>query len=149
MILSHKEKHILRATATACIGIPYKYGAEVKLNMGIEPKDIEFIDCSEIIQYLFFKALRIIVPDGSYNQYDASLAVDEEMGQCGDMVFKRNKFTKRIGHVALYIGDWQVIEANGFQGKVIQRGLDSFQRESKSNEYAGMRSFIDTRVNYI
>jgi cell wall-associated NlpC family hydrolase len=148
LILSDEQKYKLRSLAIQCLNISYKFGAEI-LDLSIEPQNIKEIDCSELIEYLFRKALGLVVPDGSYNQFGVSEEIKREEGQFGDLVFMRSKETNQICHVALYDGNGMVYEASGFYKKVINRNLDAFAKETSHAKYAGMRCLLKSKIKTI
>jgi cell wall-associated NlpC family hydrolase len=142
--LDQQEKFV--KIANKLVGIPYKYGAEVNLNS--EPEDIKELDCSELVQYLFYK-IGVKVPDGSYNQYDASFNIPDNKLEIGDLLFMRSKKNNLISHVGTYLGCGQVIEANGFYGRVLKTSIPEFSKETPNNKFAGFRRFLVNKIKFV
>lgn len=142
MILSDAEKKKLVSLATQLLGKAYRLGAETisdDLRMVKRLSEITEIDCSELVEWCFWVALRIKLPDGSWNQYavcDISDLVDA--AQEGDLVFRRRVDTKAICHIGIYIGGGMVIEAFGQPQGVITRSIQSFMKPSSRSEFAGI-----------
>ena len=127
-----KQKDIIDAIAHRLLGVKYKLGAEVSFDTPVY--QVKFIDCSELIQYIFSK-IDIMVPDGSWNQHSASFPIEPKASQCGDLAFKHRD--GKICHVGLIVFESQVIEA-GPRGQVIKRPLEAFMRNT------GAKSKFDT-----
>ena len=145
-MLSEKQKIEIKLTAILLVGKVYKYGAEV--NPETKPEDIVGIDCSELIEYCFGRA-GIKIPDGAINQFNASEPIEREKLETGDLAFKRSKETKIINHSALVIDGKEIIEAEGFFRKIIQRPIEKFMTvsEKAKSEFAGFRRFrIDEKI---
>lgn len=114
------------------LGRPYKYGATVS----DAPKAF---DCSSFTQYLF-KKINIKLPRTALEQIDVGRPVDKKDLRPGDLVFckgsvgRYNKLhPEGVGHVALYIGQGQVIHAKSLtdkngkeQGGVVGHNLEDF-----------------------
>ena len=98
-------------------------------------------------EYVFYKN-SISIPDGSWNQFNASGGFSGN-AKIGDLLFMRLKSDNQIHHVGLYIGSNQVVEANGFYGKVVCRSIQDFSKETKNNKYAGIRRLIVEKVKII
>jgi len=143
--LSKEEQQKLMNILMSLLDVKYKYGAEVDMQSNVG--DVKQIDCSELSEYAFYKT-GIIIPDGSSNQYKAS---DEFHGimKIGDLAFMRSRKTQRTSHVGIYIGNDSIIEANGYYGRVVCRHLEEFKRNTKNNEYAGIRRLLKEHINYV
>lgn len=125
--------------------IPYVFGAEAvsdnpfTLNLTMDQIKSRGIDCSELVEWVFWNVLRIKVPDGSYNQFNVSVPVVAEYFP-GDLVFRRNKLAPgAISHVGIYVGNNMVVEATPPQ--VVKRTLDKFAENgpTRKTEYAGIQ----------
>jgi len=116
--------------------------------MDAKPEEIEAIDCSEFIQYLFYK-LGYQVPDGSINQYYASIPVSTLA--TGDLVFAERG--GKVGHIGVIIrqnDEWTVIEARGGRYGVIETKLDDFlKRKSCGAIKDNMRRFDKTKIRIL
>lgn len=95
--------------AKSFIGVPYLYGGE----------DERGIDCSAFVRSIF-KYFGHNLPRTSYQQYKSSqlmtIAPDELRPM--DLVFFKSPKTKRIDHVALYIGDDLILHSSRREGGV-------------------------------
>ena len=94
------------------LGIPYKFGAEVR------PEGMpEEWDCSEFVQFVLERLGIENVPDGSWNQfawcgqYGLHKTVDQVRGVAGALVFRRNPDNQRICHIGFTDGRNNTIEA--------------------------------------
>ena len=144
--LTQDEKDKLYGVAVALHGLPYVFGSEIALPGNVETlrKKNCGMDCSELVEFAF-RQLGYKVPDGSYNQYDASSACSAfETLQVGDLVFKQNE--GRINHVGIIIVEDPAIlvEAEGVIFKrVVFTPLKRFiDVPSTWSQYAGMRRFL-------
>lgn len=95
------------------MGIPYKWG-------GTGPGGV---DCSGLVQ-LAYKAAGISLPRISFEQADAGVRVTQKMLRPGDLVAWDNS-TRNVGadHIAIYLGNGQIIEAPHPGSKVRIRRL--------------------------
>ncbi len=101
--------------AKSLIGKKYKFGAK--------PEEApDFFDCSSFVQYIF-KQVGINLPRITIEQIEHGKFVKKL--RKGDLVFFRGKrfhvnerWPQGVGHVALYIGNGEVIHAFGNEGKV-------------------------------
>lgn len=89
------------------LGVPYVWG-------GTTP---EGFDCSGLVQYAY-KQLGIHISRTSYTQVNDGRAVSKEELKAGDLVFFANK-TQGVHHVAMYIGDGNIIHAP-YTGDVVK-----------------------------
>jgi len=153
--LSQEAKEKIKLIATIVEGMPYKFGAEVELTkLAGELKRGGFsIDCSELVEYVYYR-IGFKVPDGSYNQFDASLPVNETDGEIGDLVFKKKN--NKINHSAIIVETKPVLivmeAVGGNISKVIIRSLEKFKfriANSNTSEYAGLRRFIKNKVKNV
>ena len=83
------------------IGKPYVWGAE-------GPNSF---DCSGLTYYVYKNAAGITLPRNSRSQYGAGKAVSKSNLQPGDLIFSSTDGTGNITHVAIYVGDGQMIHA--------------------------------------
>jgi cell wall-associated NlpC family hydrolase len=113
----HKHSSLITYAKT-CLDKPFQYGAK--------PEDAPGkFDCSSLVQYLF-KKIDVELPRSSLQQAHLGREVSSTQLKMGDLLFFHGKighynleFPQGIGHVALYLGDENVIEATGDTGKVI------------------------------
>ena len=96
-------------TARAQVGKPYEYG-------GAGP---DSFDCSGLTQYAY-RAAGIELPHSSRSQSELGTPVERADLQPGDLVF----FYDPVGHVGIYVGDGQMVDASGEQTGVSQRTVD-------------------------
>ena len=83
------------------LGKPYVWGAE-------GPNSF---DCSGLIYYVYKNAAGITLPRTSSDQYSAGVAVSRSNLKAGDLIFSSTDGTGNITHVAIYVGDGQMIHA--------------------------------------
>ena len=83
------------------LGKPYVWGAE-------GPNSF---DCSGLIYYVYKNAASITLPRTSSDQYSAGVAVSRSNLKAGDFIFSSTDGTGNITHVAIYVGDGQMIHA--------------------------------------
>ena len=83
------------------LGKPYVWGAE-------GPNSF---DCSGLIYYVYKNAAGITLPRTSSAQYSAGVAVSRSNLKEGDLIFSSTDGTGNITHVAIYVGDGQMIHA--------------------------------------
>ena len=83
------------------LGKPYVWGAE-------GPNSF---DCSGLIYYVYKNAASITLPRTSSDQYSAGVAVSRSNLKEGDLIFSSTDGTGNITHVAIYVGDGQMIHA--------------------------------------
>lgn len=67
-------------------------------------------DCSGFTQQIF-KKYNVKLNRCSYQQVDNGKKIDFSQLQPGDLIFYYNKEKKRIGHVAIYMGDEMIVHA--------------------------------------
>ncbi|OHA59993.1 MAG: hypothetical protein A2607_01770 [Candidatus Vogelbacteria bacterium RIFOXYD1_FULL_42_15] len=120
------------------IGTPYHYGASTS--------DQTSFDCSSFIQYIFKTGAEIELPRSAILQagYEQGQEIDPsqpENFQPGDLLFMRGSqghyrdefFNDRpidIGHVALFIGNDEIIHsAGGEKNKVIKESAKQFYKK--------------------
>lgn len=99
------------------MGTPYVWGGE-------SPKGF---DCSGFAQFLYGKA-GINIPRTTYTQWRAGRAVNPAQLRPGDLVFFRGSDSKGglPGHVGIYIGNGQMIDAPHTGSDVRIEGVASF-----------------------
>lgn len=88
------------STALTQLGKPYRWGGDT-------PK--EGFDCSGLVHYSYLQA-GVEVPRTSLEQYRSSKAIRMSQLRPGDLIFFRLK-SRRISHVAIYIGDNRFVHA--------------------------------------
>jgi cell wall-associated NlpC family hydrolase len=88
------------STALTQLGRPYHWG-------GDHPK--EGFDCSGLVHYSYLQA-GVSVPRTSREQYRQSRAIRLSQLRPGDLIFFRLK-SRRISHVAIYVGDNRFVHA--------------------------------------
>lgn len=99
-LMSHDDMVL---AALALIGSPYKYG-------GSSP-EVGF-DCSGLVKYVLGLTSRITLPRSSAEMYQSggrSIALDEL--KTGDLIFFKIGKSKRINHVAVYLGEQRFVHA--------------------------------------
>lgn len=84
----------------------------VKYQFGARPGSTHAFDCSSYTQYIF-KQIGISLPRTSAAQATVGSKVAKANLQPGDLVFFKRPGVSGIGHVAVYIGNGQMLGASG------------------------------------
>ena len=95
--------------ALSQVGVPYIWG-------GASPQT--GFDCSGLVMYAW-AAAGVSLPHYTVSQYQDTTRIDAAQLQPGDLVFYDNYSGPQPGHVAMYIGNGQVVAANS-SGTVVQ-----------------------------
>lgn len=133
------------------IGTPYKYGSSITFDA---PK---FFDCSGFIAFIYSEA-GIAIPRVSIDQYFFGDEVTEDDLRPGDLIFAvgtakdhakthketveflpGTKFEKGINHVGLYLGDGDVIHANGGSNDV---SIEQYKQSKSFKNICGFRRIL-------
>lgn len=111
------------SAAKSQLGVPYVWG-------GDHP-DTGF-DCSGLVQWAFAQA-GVRVPRVTHDQWNAGERVEYADARRGDLLFWRNDPTAPdyISHVAVYLGDGQMLEAP-------RSGLNVRVTDVRFNNFAGL-----------
>jgi len=128
-----KEEEII-ATAMAYLDTKYLWAANGP----------NAFDCSGFTRYVF-KENGITLPRYSGHQAKVGIKVSFDELQKGDLVFfdTEKKYTKRVNHVGIYIGDNKFIHASSAKKKVI---ITSFKKKHfYKNRFLWGRRIIDDR----
>jgi cell wall-associated NlpC family hydrolase len=116
-------------TAHTYVGLPYLWGG-ASAETGF--------DCSGLTQAVYrMNGLRI--PRSSREQFETGLPVERSQLRKGDLLFFATSGRGKISHVAIYIGDGQLIHAPG-RGRTIQK--DSLDNPVLSKQFLGGRSYV-------
>ncbi len=86
--------------AKSLLGCSYSYGAAGPTSF----------DCSGFTQYVY-KHCGISIPRTSSAQYASATKISKSQLQAGDLVFFTSSSGSSVGHVAIYIGNGQIIHA--------------------------------------
>ncbi len=89
---------------------------------GIDDRQTVGFDCSGLMEYAFAKGAGLRLSSTSRSQYADGPRVPVSQLRAGDLVFWSNasRTTSGIHHVALYIGDGRVVEADRVSGPDIR-----------------------------
>lgn len=104
--------------AHQALGTPYVYGSE----------SLKGMDCSGLVYWAYNK-VGVSVPRSSSSFGSAGEGVSLDNAQAGDVVCidaRPRDGRSTISHLAIYLGDGQVIHASTSQRKVVVSSLDSF-----------------------
>lgn len=108
------------SNAKTQLGVPYLWG-------GTTPN--EGFDCSGLLQWAF-RQEGVTIPRVTHDQWNAGTRVDYEDIQRGDLIFWRSDPTAPdyISHVAIYLGDGQMLEAprTGLNVRITSVRMDNF-----------------------
>jgi cell wall-associated NlpC family hydrolase len=109
------------------LGTPYLFNAP--------SYQTDTFDCSSFIQYIF-GINGILLPRNSRQQYKVGVPISFERIKKGDLLFFTTKARKnrqgisRIGHVAIYIGQGQILHTYRKGKKVMISKLNSYWKKS-------------------
>lgn len=133
--------------ACKLLGVPYVFGASVTADA---PK---CFDCSSFSAYLY-QNVGIPIPRISVDQYAYGEQVEIENALPGDLIFSNTNVGKvhfetiefmkglkvdvGVDHVGVYIGNGEVVHANGITGNVIREKIEESER---FKNFVGIRSF--------
>ena len=123
----------LVATAASYLGVPYENGTT---------RTPEYFDCSSFIQYVFKEQYGIFLPGTSAEQWEFGQPVEKKDLQVGDIVFFSDTYKPGISHNGIYIGNGQIIHANGQDDEVSVAYLD--YNSYYSPKYTGARRYDTT-----
>ena len=121
-LISHDDMVVV---ALSLIGTPYKYG-------GSSP-DTGF-DCSGLVKYILGLSSPITLPRSADEMFHLGRGHRITLGElkAGDLLFFRIKNSRRINHVAVYIGEQRFVHAPS---------TGNFVRVDKLNSHYWMRYF--------
>ena len=125
-IASHDDMVVV---ALSLIGTPYKYG-------GTSPET--GFDCSGLVQYILGLSSPITLPRSSDEMFHLGSGHSVELSElkAGDLLFFRVGHSKRVNHVAVYIGEQRFVHAPA---------TGSFVRVDKLDTQYWMRWFTGAR----
>lgn len=109
-----KTRKELIEYAVSFVGNPYKWGGN-SLTEGV--------DCSGFTQQIFAK-FNISLNRCSYQQVANGREISLEEIKPGDLIFYYDNELGRIGHVAIYMGDGQVVHAKSTASGITTSNLD-------------------------
>jgi cell wall-associated NlpC family hydrolase len=95
------------ATGMKYLGTPYVFG-------GSDP--LKGFDCSGFTQYVFGQN-GISLPHSAVMQSQMDTPVSKDQLRKGDLVFLQGTYTAGVSHVAIYMGNNQVLQAGTMDGK--------------------------------
>ena len=89
---------------------------------GIDDSNTVGFDCSGLMEYAFYQGAGLRISSTSSAQYAEGYKVALANRKAGDMIFWSNasKSPSAIHHVALYLGDNQIVEADRVEGPDIR-----------------------------
>lgn len=129
-------EHVIRR-AGAHMGVPYSWGGGSltgpSKGVGSGAGTVGF-DCSGLTRYAF-AGVGVLIPRYSGDQYDAGRKVPPSQAKRGDLLFWGPGGGQ---HVAIYLGNGQMLEAAGSAGKVL---VSNVRR-------AGMTPYVTRIIEY-
>ncbi|WP_223702642.1 C40 family peptidase [Sutcliffiella deserti] len=120
-----RAKYIIH-TGKHFLGTPYRFGAPSYRT--------DIFDCSSFIQYVY-GANGIILPRNSRQQFRMGQPIRLSSIQKGDLLFfttpkrKRKKGIEKIGHVAIYMGNHQILHTSRVEKKVSIASLSPYWKK--------------------
>jgi len=119
------------ASSSKFLGIPYKYGGA----------SLSGFDCSGFTMYVYAQ-FGISLPHNAAAQYGYGVAVAKADLQPGDLVFftSSSSGTGGIGHVGIYIGNGQFVDAHTY-GQPL--GISNLNDASYVKRYVGARRILN------
>lgn len=128
---SKQKRQTLIADAQKYLGAPYVSGA-------VGP---DTFDCSGFVCFIVRKSIQIQLPRMAHNMYKLLTKIDDSEIEIGDLLFFAPASDARINHVAIYIGNNQIIHAasDGPKTGVIISSLDE---NYWNKHYAGACRFL-------
>jgi len=128
--------HEVAVVAERMVGRPYGFGGEWNLN---DPDPKGPVDCSELVEWCYFRALHVRVPDGAHAQWLATIPIASPWP--GDVGFWMAP-TGSIHHVGIVRDMNWVIEARGAPfGQVIMRPRMKWEEYPEFKAAGGWRRF--------
>jgi len=119
--LEHSSKtlrHKIIASAKQFLNQPYRKSHE---HNAVIKRKRQKVDCSELIQKAY-RANNLTIPRNSHGQFIKCKKIKTDIAQHlkhGDLIFAASrKNPTKINHVMMYIGNDQLIESTGANGKV-------------------------------
>lgn len=122
--------------ALSLMGTPYRFGAA-------DPE--KGFDCSGLVNYVYENSIGMSLPRNSAAMYQLpgkDLSLSDL--QIGDLIFFRINKSKRINHVALYIGEDRFVHAPS-TGNVVR--VDRLDSKYWMKFYVGARRVIPESFN--
>ena len=97
------------------VGMPYNLGGRSLFKKG-ENRVLSSVDCSALV-FLAYHACGLFIPKTAHPQFLFSTECDPVDMQPGDLVFfkRKSKNFALVGHVAMYLGNGQLIESTGLK----------------------------------
>ena len=115
------------STGLQYLGTPYVFNAP--------SYQTDSFDCSSFIKFIF-EMNGIILPRNSRQQFEIGVPISFDQIKIGDLLFfttrerKNRKGLSRVGHVAIYIGQDQILHTYRLGKKVMISELNSYWKKS-------------------
>lgn len=112
-----RDAAVRKAVSLTQENVSYRFGAKTGLPCSKDPS-VEFcLDCSGLVSYAYYCGANYLPPPGTMNLFSSALkTVSCTTDQLipGDLIgFPPEKSWNGKGHVVIYVGDGQVVEAAG------------------------------------
>lgn len=113
-IITGSNPESVVALAEAMIGVPYVYGAA----------SASAVDCSGLVCYCYSEVANITLPHYSVSLCSVGIGVSRDEVAPGDIICWDNNGNGVCGHVGIYVGNGQCVEARGKQWGVVYCSID-------------------------
>ena len=113
-IITGSNPESVAALAIAMIGTPYQHGAA----------SATAVDCSGLVVYCYQQVANITLPHYSVSLCSVGVGVSREEVAPGDIVCWDNNGNGVCGHVGIYVGNGQCVEARGKQWGTVYCSVD-------------------------
>ncbi len=113
-IITGSNPESVAKLAEAMIGVPYVWGAA----------SASAVDCSGLVCYCYSEVADISLPHYSVSLCSVGVGVSRDEVQPGDIICWDNNGNGVCGHVGIYVGGGQCVEARGKQWGVVYCSID-------------------------
>ena len=117
------------ASSSKFLGIPYVYGGA----------SLSGFDCSGFVMYVF-NQFGVSLPHSASAMYGYGVSVDKADLQPGDVLFFKSTSGSGIGHVGIYIGNGEFVNAHTYGTPL---GISDLDEAAYARRYIGARRMLN------